>query len=62
MQFPEGWAKEKKVLSKKFFSTMLALKKVVGPVLEASKDRDMRRMADFATLRKAPMVGEEFSL
>ena len=38
---------------------MLILKKVAGPVLEASKDRDMRRIADFATLRKAPMVREK---
>ena len=42
-----------------FSSPLLILKKVAGPVLEASKDRDMRRIADFATLRKAPMVRAE---
>ena len=63
MQFSEGWAKEKRVIFFVFFiwfsHSCPILKKVVGPVLEASKDRDMRRIADFATLRKAPMVRKE---
>ena len=62
MHFPEGWAKEKskKVLFLRInFITMLALKKVVGPALEEeAKERAIRRIADFATLRKAPMVRE----
>ena len=60
MHFPEGWANEKNkvlLLKNSFFTTLLvALKKVAGPVLEKAKELAVRRIADFATLRKAPMV------
>ena len=56
-----GEGEEEGGLDKNSFFTILlvTLKKVEGPVLEEAKDRAIRRIADFATLRKAPMVREK---
>ena len=40
---------------------MFGLKRVLGPVLDEAKDRDIKRIADFATLRRAPLVRENLN-
>ena len=63
MQFPDGWSsKEKKVGSSGKILTFPAFEKADIPVLEETKERAIRRIADFATLRKAPLVSKRASI